>query len=175
MHTGFLAVPALFSALCWQKKRLQNQWERWSAGRGEAATARPKYNPSPAPGCWEQQDAKKGFGGLGKGCQRVTWQEADQIQWSPAALPFVCTSDSIKNFHCLLSHSAGMTWTSPQKSAFGESCLRSQSWLLGKWLLYFKRVAERKEQPQSKPLRNILQIERPSMGDSKTRPLAWEL
>lgn len=45
----------------------------------------------------------------------------------------------------------------PAKSVFGELCLRSQSQVLGKWLLYFKRVVEKKEQPQNKPLRNILQ------------------
>lgn len=38
MHTGFLAVPALFSALRWQKTRLQNQWERWCAQRYDPST-----------------------------------------------------------------------------------------------------------------------------------------
>lgn len=150
MHTGFLAVPALFSALCWQKKRLQSQWERWCAGRQQGQEI-----PAPARGGRELQDARKGFGGLGKGCQRVTWQEAAHIQWSPPALPSVCNQTASRT-----SLPALLCWRGldkPPGSAFGESCLRSQSWVLGKWLLYFKRVVERKEQPQSKPLRKILQ------------------
>lgn len=86
----------------------------------------------------------------GRGCQRDTWQEPGQLQWPPPALPI--------RQHPEPPLPAGMAWTSPQKSALGESRLRSQSWVLGKWFLHFKqRVVERKEQPQSKALRKILQ------------------
>lgn len=89
MHTGFLAVPALFSALRWQKKRLQNQWERWCAARQEGAAARPRHNPSPSTRGREQQDEGKALGHWGKD---APWQEADHIQCSPPALPSMCSS-----------------------------------------------------------------------------------
>lgn len=110
--------------------------------------------PAPARGCGEQQDARKGFGGLGKGCQRVTWQKADQIQCCPALCVHI-TQHQKPLVPFLPFYWDGLG--KPPKSVFGESSLRSQSWVLGKWLLYFKRVVERKEQPQSKPLRKILQ------------------
>lgn len=166
MHTGFLAVPALFSALRWQKKRLQNQWERSCAGRQEKATARPRYQP---------QHEGVGLGDWGKDAKGSPGRRLIRSRGHLQPCPPCAHQTGIKNFHCLFSHNAEMAWTSPQKSAFGESRLRSHSWVLGKWLLYFKRVVERKEQPQTKPLRKILQIKRLSTGDSKISPLAWEL
>lgn len=173
MHTGFLAVPALFSALRWQKKRLQNQWEKSCAGRQEEAAARPRYQPQHE-GVGSSRMQGKGLEDWGKDAKGSPGRRLIRSRGHHQPCPLRAHQTSIKNLHYLFSLSAEMAWTSPQKSPFGESHLRSQSWVLGKWLLYFKRVAERKEQPQSKPLRNILQTERPSMGDSKTRPLARE-
>lgn len=137
MHTGFLAVPALFSALRWQKKRLQNQWERSCAQSQEGAAARLRCDPSPSTRARRAADSRtrgKGTGGLGKGCQRVTWQEAesDSVLATSAALS-LCeyAPDSTKSLCCLFSDSAEMAWTSPRNLSLGNCVSETRPGLWG--------------------------------------------
>lgn len=137
MHTGFLAVPALFSALRWQKKRLQNQWERWCARSQEGAAARPRCSPSPSTRVRRAADSRtrgKGSGGLGKGCGRVTWQEveSDSVLATGLALS-LCehAPDSAESLRCLFSDSAEMAWTSPENLSLGNCVSETRHGLWG--------------------------------------------
>jgi len=102
--------------------------------------------PAPARGCGGQQTAGKGTGGLGKGCQRVTWQEAESdsvLATSPALSLCEYAPASTDSLRCLLSHSAEKAWTSPQSLSlrnrvsesrpglWGSSCFTLREWRRG--------------------------------------------
>lgn len=136
MHTGFLAVPALFSALRWQKKRLQNQWERSCARSQEGAAARPRCDPSPSTRVRRTADSRmrgNGMVQLGKRCCRVTWQDTESdsvLATSPALSPCEYMPDSTKSLCCLF-HSIEMAWTSPQNLSLGNFVSKTRPGLWG--------------------------------------------
>lgn len=87
---------------------------------------------------------------------------------APPALPSVSTSDTIQSLHCLLA------WPgqAPKNLPLGNHVSGARAGFGGSGSFILNK--EERATPEQSPEKNLA-IERLSIGDSTSRPLAWEL